>query len=572
MRHLKDSNGKSEARRWGVCCLSLGLVCLFLAGDAYARDRQAARQAFSKASEFHRWLDAQPESSQTLRRLQRGIFLYRLVVDHDPTYGAADDALFFMASLYERIGRRFDRPADLRRAAYYFEFVARDYPTTPHRSEALRRAARLRAPPEPAPQVAAAAAPEAVEEAAGNFASLSEVRYWSNPDYTRVVLQLDREIEFERSVLQNPDRLYFDLQRTRLEPGEMDQSYPVNGLQISQIRVGQNRPDVVRVVLDFDRLSQHTVFALYDPFRIVIDTRGPPRTAEELAEAESDASIKTAEAVISLSPEPDRSATLEEIEPVASPARTSSGDLTMTRTLGLKVGRVVIDPGHGGKDTGSIGPSGLVEKELVLDVALRLRRLLRERLGTDVIMTRGDDRFVPLEERTAIANKNNADLFVSIHANWWHRRDVSGVETYVLDFATNAAEREIASRENASAQRTIRELEGLLKQIAMEDYNRESRELAQIVQDQLYLNLKRFRPGHHNRGVKQAPFIVLIGSNMPSILTEIGFISNPEDETYFRTEESREHVAEALYKGIEAYFRTLGSAPDRSRAAAASSP
>ncbi|HUG44547.1 MAG TPA: N-acetylmuramoyl-L-alanine amidase, partial [Acidobacteriota bacterium] len=227
---------------------------------------------------------------------------------------------------------------------------------------------------------------------------------------------------------------------------------------------------------------------------------------------------------------------------------------------------------HGGKDTGSIGPSGLVEKELVLDVALRLRRLLRERLGTDVIMTRGDDRFVPLEERTAIANKHSADLFISVHANWWHKRDVSGVETYVLDFATNAAEREIASRENASAQRTIRELEGLLKQIAMEDYNKESRELAQIVQDQLYLNLKRFRPGHHNRGVKQAPFIVLIGSSMPSILTEIGFISNPEDEAFFRTEESREHVAEALYKGVEAYFRTLGSAPDRSRAAAASSP
>jgi N-acetylmuramoyl-L-alanine amidase len=233
--------------------------------------------------------------------------------------------------------------------------------------------------------------------------------------------------------------------------------------------------------------------------------------------------------------------------------------LTLTRTLGLKVGRVVIDPGHGGKDTGTIGPTGLREKDLVLDVALKLKKLLQDRLETEVVLTREDDKFVPLEERTAIANQVGADLFVSIHANSARNRRASGIETYVLDFAQSPEEREVASRENASAQRNIRELEDLLRKIALGDYNQESRNLAQDVQTQLVDASKKQFSGKQNRGIKQAPFIVLIGSNMPSVLTEIGFISNPAVEKYYKKTESRLLMAEALYQGIRDYLDSLGT-------------
>jgi N-acetylmuramoyl-L-alanine amidase len=337
----------------------------------------------------------------------------------------------------------------------------------------------------------------------------------------------------------------------------------VNGLFLKQIRVAKNRPRVVRVVLDFEKINRHTVFALYDPFRIVIDTRGAvPRTADSDGEPADESGD---DGVTSRASEKDR-----EVADMA-PSPTLKGNLTLTRTLGLKVGRVVIDPGHGGKDTGTIGANGLVEKDVVLDVAQRLRSMLIGRLGTEVILTRQDDSFVPLEERTAIANQNSGDLFISIHANASRNRRVRGVETYVLDFATNAGEREVASRENASAQKNIRELEDLLKQIALEDYNQESRDLAHVVQRNLVSDLSDHLLGSRDRGVKQAPFIVLIGSGMPSILTEIGFLSHPASEKYFKSPQSREEVAEALYRGIEDYFHSLGAVvAGQQRSAAAS--
>ncbi|HUV14744.1 MAG TPA: N-acetylmuramoyl-L-alanine amidase, partial [Acidobacteriota bacterium] len=297
------------------------------------------------------------------------------------------------------------------------------------------------------------------------------------------------------------------------------------------------------------------VFALYDPFRIVIDTRGPTRESASTTpegEGESASSGQPSSSPSGTAPLPGSG---------AAPAPTANGDWTLTRTLGLKVGKVVIDPGHGGKDTGTIGPSGLREKDLVLSVALKLRDLLEDRLNTEVILTRDSDRFIPLEERTAIANQQGADLFISVHANASRNRKASGIETYILSFATSDAEREVASRENASSQRNIRELEDLLKKIAMEDFNQESRDLAHAVQTELFSELLQERPRQKNRGIKQAPFIVLIGSNMPSILTEIGFISNPDDETYYRSAEAHDQVAEALYKGVESYFRSLGTLP-----------
>ncbi len=232
---------------------------------------------------------------------------------------------------------------------------------------------------------------------------------------------------------------------------------------------------------------------------------------------------------------------------------TSLGDRSLTRTLGLKIGRIVVDAGHGGHDTGTIGPDGLMEKDLVLDVALRLGRLLETRLGADVIYTRDDDTFIPLETRTAIANEHQADLFVSIHANSSSDPSARGVETYYLNFTSNADALEVAARENAVSQKSIFELQDLVKKITLKDKIEESRELATDVQQSLYSGLATRHSTLRDRGVKKAPFVVLIGANMPSILAEISFVSNPTDESKLETPEYREKIAESLYKGIAKY-------------------
>jgi len=232
---------------------------------------------------------------------------------------------------------------------------------------------------------------------------------------------------------------------------------------------------------------------------------------------------------------------------------------TLTRMLGLKIGRIVIDPGHGGQDLGTVGPGGLYEKDLVLSLARELKALLIKNIGAEVFLTRDEDVFLSLEERSAIANRYRADLFISIHANSSRHRSISGVETYYLDFAKTSAEREIAARENASASSSLHELEDLVRKIAQADRSSESRELAFMVQKSLYAGSKKVIPSTQNRGVRSAPFIVLIGANMPSILVEVAFISNPRVEKILKSEANKDHLVKALYSGIEDYMKTLGS-------------
>jgi N-acetylmuramoyl-L-alanine amidase len=238
---------------------------------------------------------------------------------------------------------------------------------------------------------------------------------------------------------------------------------------------------------------------------------------------------------------------------------TSNGDRTLTRMLGLKIGRIVLDPGHGGQDMGTIGPGGLPEKKLVLSIALSLQKLLQDKLGAEVILTRIDDTFLPLEDRIALANQHRADLFVSIHANSSSIRSISGVETYYLNFARTDAEREVAARENATTVNKVRDLEDLVKLIAQADKSAESRELASILQKRLYAGARKLIPSTQNRGVRSAPFIVLIGAHMPSVLAEVAFISNPKDEKLLGKAINQEHLVKALFSGIEDYMKTLGS-------------
>jgi N-acetylmuramoyl-L-alanine amidase len=236
---------------------------------------------------------------------------------------------------------------------------------------------------------------------------------------------------------------------------------------------------------------------------------------------------------------------------------TASGNRSLIRALGLKIGKIVIDAGHGGHDTGTIGPNGLEEKDLVLEVSRRLGKLLETRLGAEVIYTRKDDTFIPLETRTAIANKARADLFISVHANSSHDPEARGVETYYLNFTSSPEALEVAARENAVSEKSIYELQDLVKKIALKEKIEESREFAGDVQQSLHTGLAAKSPAIRDRGVKKAPFIVLIGANMPSILAEISFVSNPTDEHRLATSEYRERIAESLYRGIAKYVNGL---------------
>ena len=240
---------------------------------------------------------------------------------------------------------------------------------------------------------------------------------------------------------------------------------------------------------------------------------------------------------------------------VAEP--TADGERSLVRTLGLKIGRIVIDAGHGGHDSGTVGPGGIEEKQVVLDVALRLGKLLKQRLGADVIYTRDNDTFIPLETRTAIANKAQADLFLSIHANSSPDPSARGVETYYLNFTTSPDALEVAARENAVSDESIHELSDLVKKITLKDKIDESREFAADVQKSLYSDLEDGNRGLRDRGVKKAPFVVLIGANMPSILAEISFLTNSDDARELQQPAYRQRIAESLYRGVERYISGL---------------
>src|SRR6266853_1135623 len=248
------------------------------------------------------------------------------------------------------------------------------------------------------------------------------------------------------------------------------------------------------------------------------------------------------------------------VRPASTPQPTRDGQSTLTRTLGLKIGRIVIDAGHGGHDTGTIGPTGLMEKDLCLDVALRLGKIIEQRLpGADVVYTRSDDTFVPLEERTNIANQAKADLFISIHANSSRDHAARGIETYYLNLKGSAEAMEVAARENSSSSDGIHDLEDIVKRIARTEKIDESKEFARDVQESLARNVQKSNRQIKDRGVRKAPFVVLIGADMPSILTEISFLSNPSDEQMLKKPEQRQRVAEGLFAGVTAYLQNMNS-------------
>jgi N-acetylmuramoyl-L-alanine amidase len=393
---------------------------------------------------------------------------------------------------------------------------------------------------------------------------------------TRVTIDLDGSVQYISGRIANPDRIYFDLHAAKLTPLVAHSKILTDGTILSAVRVAQNPSGIVRVVLDVNGVTDYSASLLGNPSRLVIDLYRNGQAAETAkavdgagasAENEKVAAVPEKPAI----PQPrsklelanvakNSSGKPDMVQPASAPQPTRDGQSTLTRALGLKIGRIVIDAGHGGHDTGTIGPTGLMEKDLCLDVALRLGKIIQQRLpGADVVYTRSDDTFIPLEERTHIANEAKADMFISIHANSSQDTGARGIETYYLNLKGSAEAMEVAARENATDDQGIHELQDLVKQIARTEKIDESKEFAEDVQDSLSKRIQKTAKPVKNRGVRKAPFVVLIGADMPSILTEISFLSNPADEKMLKQPEHRQRVAEGIYQGVASYLQSLNS-------------
>jgi len=413
------------------------------------------------------------------------------------------------------------------------------------------------------------------------------VRFWSLGGTTRIAVETDGPVQYRSGRLSNPDRIFFDLPGTlpAREHRRTVQVIPVDDGVVKQIRVALTKPGVARVVIDLACPAEFTASQLANPDRLMIEVRapggpapavtrtsettpaetpldppargaGPPPAARPPLPADSRPQAPQVVAEVAAPPAaPEAARSAEPPAPLVgrSAQRDSRGNRSLIRALGLKVGRIVLDPGHGGHDTGTIGPSGLQEKDIVLDVALRLGQLITERMGAEVIYTRTDDTYVPLETRTEIANEAKADLFLSIHANSSRLRSAAGPETFYLNFTTDPAALEVAARENAPSTRSIHELQDLVLKIARKEKVQESREFAASIQRALYSGLRSGK----NRGVKKAPFVVLIGAQMPSVLVEVAFLSNAQEERLLKQPEYRQRLAEALYRGLFQYASSL---------------
>lgn len=342
---------------------------------------------------------------------------------------------------------------------------------------------------------------------------IKNIRFWSSERYTRVVVDLTNQVEFSVNRLSNPDRLYFDLKGARISK-EINASIPIGDGILKAVRAGQFDRMTVRVVLDLDEISEYQAFFFDSPPRLVIDAHGKAGLKEKPG-------------------------------------------------IGNVKRRIVLDPGHGGHDPGAVGPNNLYEKDVVLDIALKLKRALEEDPINEVYLTRDSDIYLPLEERTAIANRRNADLFVSIHANASPRREAKGVETYMLNWTDDEEAIRVAARENAISIKKMKEMnrqmdivEVIKSDLIRENKRDESIKLANYVQRSLVSNLNTRREQVLNLGVKQALFYVLFGAKMPSVLVEVSFISNPEEERMLSDEAFRLMIARGVAQGIGAYLNS----------------
>lgn len=569
---------RSSANRARVTVVAAALGLLVCT----AAEAQTARSRYESAVEREAQVRDQlaavtggaPPASVVLRVTQV-VNAFEAVVRQFPRSGYADNALFQAATLADAAYEKFNRPEDRDRAVRLYRWLVQEYPTSSLVKRANAQIASLTTTPPPAPPAPPRAAAPAPVPAEAGRATLLNIQRTVLPDLVRVTIELDREVRFLEQRLAGPERVFFDLQDVQLTPALLDQVLTFPSDVVSKIRTGRHPNHVVRVVLDLEDVAKYSVFRLYNPFRLVVDAeRAPTRAATVtappapapldarrvdagvLARAVTAEAPPPPEAQPEPEPAPPAARRAEPLEAPKPPAANATGGFSIARQLGLSVSRIVIDPGHGGHDPGVLG-RGLTEAALVLDVALRLEKLLAKEPGVEVVLTRRTNVYVPLEERTEIANRQHADMFLSIHANASRNVQARGVETYYLSFASSPDAEAVAARENSASTRVMNQLPDLVKAITLNSKLDESRDLATMVQNALVSNLKKANKNVVSRGVKKAPFVVLIGAQMPSVLAEISFVSNRQELALLKTNAYKQRIAESLFDAVMKYRRSL---------------
>jgi len=373
---------------------------------------------------------------------------------------------------------------------------------------------------------------------------VKDIRHWSTQNYTRVVIDMGGRITYRHHLLRRdpalkkPGRLYLDLINARVSK-EIDSSIPIKGDLLQRVRAGQYKKDRVRVVLDINSIGSYKIFHLYDPFRIVVDVRKGEKKKKEK--------------------EPKLALRTRHVRKGIRKSKIPDTNVSLARQLGLNVKRIVIDPGHGGKDPGCYRGK-IREKDIVLSLARKLASKIRKEIGCKVYLTRNRDVYLPLERRTAIANMKKADLFISLHVNAHRNRRVHGIETYFLNMATDKNSVMLAARENATSEKSISDLQKILNDLMLNTKIHESNRLAHQVEKGLITDLDgRFRHVK-NLGVKQAPFYVLIGAQMPAILVETGFLTNAAERKRLVSKAYQNEVAQGICDGIKGYINSIDQA------------
>jgi N-acetylmuramoyl-L-alanine amidase len=529
----------------------------------------------------------------TLRQIRAAVAAYERVVRRYPASGYADNALWQGAELSRLAWERFGNEADKSTGIRLLKLLKSGYSSSslvPGIDEALARFDTVKTAPPPAPSApvapsqpapaAARASSRPVDPAGAVPGAVVTVRGITRtplPDGVRVSIEMDRELLFKQEQLENPKRVFFDLRGAHLSPGLRDRTLSFSDDIVREIRLGRHPQNTTRVVMDTEGVESYSVFTLYNPYRVIVDFRRrgvaavpPPVPGPPVSAAVPTTGFLRAEPKPVPPPPPPASpvVTAPPLTPLPSrpvapalsaptvPLANSNGQFSLARQLGLGVSRIVLDPGHGGHDPGVRG-NGVSEAELVLDVSLRLKKLLESQPGMDVVMTRDSDVFIPLEQRTAIANREGADLFLSIHANASRNLKARGVETYFLNFAANPEAEAVAARENSASGQTMHRLPDIVRAITLNNKIDESRDFADTVQKAMVRSLSSRNRELQDRGVKQAPFVVLIGAGMPSVLAEISFVSNKQEGLLLKTSAYRQQIAEALFDAIVKYQKSL---------------
>jgi N-acetylmuramoyl-L-alanine amidase len=559
---------------------ALIVVGALLLASPGAASAQGAHDLYTRALARERTLrDARRPPA--LRQIRNVVAAFETVVRRYPRSGYADNALWEAGQLSLLAYERFGESADKRTGIRVLMLLRSGYPSSSLAPRVAGVLTQFDEEPEP-PETERPAVPAVNREprdpepegtgGTSDAITIRSITRTSLDEVVRISIEMDRELTFRQEQLQNPRRLFFDLKGARPSAELLDSTLKFDEDVAREIRLGRHPNNTTRVVIDTEGVQSHSVFTLYNPYRVIIDLRRAAPVAvrrsavaerEENADSKSDAVPTTGASTPEAKPEasspaplPSRPATTAALSAPAVPATNSNGQFSLARQLGLGVSRVVIDAGHGGHDPGARG-NGINEAELTLDVALRLKKLLEKQPGVDVVLTRDRDVFIPLEERTAIANRENADLFLSIHANASRNTSARGIETYFLNFATNPEAEAVAARENSASGGSMHSLPSIVRAIALNNKIDESRDFAATVQKSMVQRVGQKNRSVRNLGVKQAPFVVLIGAGMPSVLAEISFVTNKQEGQLLKSGAYRQTIAEALQDAVLRYQKSL---------------